>query len=193
MFSPCSFCQSNVCAAILNSRISQQTVITHDAWCCGKAWSNSCLKHILQSCVPHSDLHCDLARISDRYNLVLCQWRRSRQPTGDRKSASITAAEIQGVQGSLRISWHTHARARAREHAHTNTQMQIYGRQHARARAHTHAHAHGLIRMQARAHLRADKFDFENGLVVTKTFSEMTFLHIQIRFWILWIPVSIGK
>ena len=87
----------------------------------------------------------------------------------------------------------THTRARAREHAHTNTQMQIYGRQHARARAHTHAHAHGLIRMQARAHLRADKFDFENGLVVTKTFSEMTFLHIQIRFWILWIPVSIGK
>ena len=136
VFSPCSFCQSNVCAAILNSRISQQTVITHDAWCCGKAWSNSCLKHILQSCVPHSDLHCDLARISDRYNLVLCQWRRSRQPTGDRKSSSITAAEIQGVQGSLRISWHTHTRARANTHTQTHRCKSMDA--NTRARVHTH-------------------------------------------------------
>ena len=36
-----------------------------------------------------------------------------------------------------------------------------------------------------------EKYDFESGLVLGHTFSEMTFLHVQVRFAILFIPVAI--
>ena len=48
------------------------------------------------------------------------------------------------------------------------------------------------ISQEATGDLEAlDKFDFQSGVTVTREFSETTFLHVQVRFWIWFIPCAI--